>query len=146
MDKFKRKIRIRTIWMLTLVICIAAVYFALALSKGNQPSIPDFIRGFHTGAFTGIEIGILLVIVKYIVSLRKEESLKRLFIEENDERRLAIMQKSGAWGMTACILGLAVATVIAGFFDQTVFFSLLGALIYSAVVKGTLKIYYYRKL
>ncbi len=144
MDKFKRKIRVRIIWLLAIFICIALLYFALALSKGTV--IPDFIRGFHTGAFAGIEAGILIVIVKYIVSARKEESLKKLFIEENDERRLMIMQKSGAWGMTACILGLAVAAVVAGFFDQTVFFSLLGALIYTAVVKGFLKIYYYRKL
>jgi hypothetical protein len=146
MDKFKRKIRVRIIWMSAVLICIAFVYIALALAKDNLPVIPDFIRGFHTGVFTGIEIMILLVIVKYIASVRKEESLKKLFIEENDERKMAIMQKSGAWGMTACILGLAGATVVSGFFDQTVFFSLLGALIYTAAVKGILKIYYYRKL
>lgn len=146
MDKFRKKIRIRTILMLTIFICIAFVYFFLYHFKGNKPVIPDFIRGFHTGTFAAIEAVILAISVRYIVSMRKEESLKKLYIGENDERRLAIMQKAGACGMAACVLGLAVATVIAGFFNQTVFFSLLGALLYTALVRGFLKIYYYRKL
>jgi len=146
MDKFRRKVRTRTIWMLVVFICIALAYFLLYHFSGNKTVIPDFIRGFHTGIFIATEAVILIIAVKYIVSMRKEESLRKLFIGENDERRLAIMQRSGALGMTACILGLAFATVVAGFFDQTVFFSLLGALIYTALVKGFLKIYYYRKL
>lgn len=57
-----------------------------------------------------------------------------------------IMQKTGAIGMSICILGLGFATVIAGFFNEAVFFSLLGATLFAALIKGIFKIYYHKKL
>lgn len=37
-------------------------------------------------------------------------------------------------------------TVIAGFFNEIVFFSLLGATVFTALVKGFFKVYYHYKL
>lgn len=38
-----------------------------------------------------------------------------------------IMQKTGAAGINICILGLVLATVVAGYFNKIVFFTLLRA-------------------
>ena len=77
--------------------------------------------------------------------MRDEKTLKRLYIEENDERSIMIMQKTGAIGMTICNVGLAFAAVIAGFFNQVAFFSLFGAAVFTALVKGFFKLYYHCK-
>lgn len=146
MDKFKQKIQARMVWISAVMIISAVVYFILPLYKDMLPVIPDFIRGFHAGAFAGIEIIMVFFLVRYAISLRSEKELKKLYIEENDERTLMIMQKSGAAGMTLCIIGFAIATIAAGFFDKTVFFVLLGATLFTAMIKGFIKIYYHRKL
>jgi len=56
------------------------------------------------------------------------------------------MQKTGAMGMAICNIGLGCATVSAGFFNQIVFFSLLGATAFTSLVKGFFKLYYHNKL
>lgn len=143
MEKFKAKIRKRTLFLSIFLVVIAASYLVLSLYRDILPSVPDFIRGFHTGAFIGAELVAVFFIARYSVSLRKAELLKKLYIEENDERTKAIMQKSGALGMVICIEGLALAAIIAGFIDAKVFFSLLGALVFISLVRGFMKVYYH---
>ncbi len=143
MERFKNKIRKRTTLMSVVIMGILVTYFVLSLYKGSLPVIPDFIRGFHTGAFIGVELTFVFFISKYIDSLRKEEALKKLYIEENDERTIMIMQKSGAIGMVICMIGLAIGTIVAGFINTTVFFTLLAALIFIALVRGFIKVYYH---
>ncbi len=141
MEKFKDKIRKRTIVMSLVIITISIIYFVLSLYKERMPAIPDFIRGFHAGAFIGIELVLVFFVSKYIGSMRKEEALKKLYIEENDERTIMIMQKSGASGMVICMIGFAIGTIVAGFINTTVFFTLLGSLIFISLVRGSIKIY-----
>lgn len=64
----------------------------------------------------------------------------------NDERKMQIMEKTGAVRINICIVELGFATMISGFFNEIVFFTLLGATIFIALVKGMFKIYYYNKL
>ena len=146
MEKFKEKIRLRVLWMAIITICLSISYIYLSLNSDRLPQIPDFIRGFQFGAFFGVILVLVFFLAKYLGSLRNEEALKKLYIEENDERSIMIMQKTGAFGITICIIGLAFATVIAGFFNEIVFFTLLGATVFTAFVKGGFKLYYHRKL
>ena len=143
MDKFKAKIQKRIFVMAFILIILAVIYFIFPLYAAELPPIPDFIRGFHFGAFIGIELALVFFIVRFIVSLRTIESLKKLYIEENDERTKMIMQKSGAIGMGICMAGLSIGTITAGFLNETAFFSLLGALIFTALVRGFIKVYYH---
>ncbi len=144
MEKYKKKIQIRTILMSFVMIGLAVFYFVFPIYRKALPQIPDFIRGFHTGAFVGVELAMVFFIVRFFVSLRTEESLKKLYIQENDERSKMILQKSGALGMGICMLGMAAGTVVAGFVNTTVFFSLLSALIFISLVRGCIKIYYHK--
>ena len=145
MEKFKEKIRIRTIWMVVVIICIAITYSVLLFNQDNLTEISDFIKGFQTGAFCGLQLILIYSLVRNLASMRNEKALRKLYIEENDERTIMIMQKTGAMGITICITGLAFAAVIAGFYNQIAFFSLLGATVFTALVKGFFKIYYHHK-
>lgn len=146
MGKFKEKIRVRTLVMSVVVISLALSYLVLFLNQDKLPQMPSFIMSFHAGVLCGLGILLIRDIFKNLRAIRDEKELKKLYIEENDERTIMIMQKTGAMGITICIIGLGFATVIAGFFNGIVFFSLLGATVFTALIKGFFKIYYHHKL
>ncbi|MBU5312172.1 hypothetical protein KQI38_09050 [Tissierella carlieri] len=145
MKKFKEKIRIRALWMSAIVIGLAVSYLVLFLNQDKLPKMPSFIVSFHAGVLCGLELLLMLDIFKNVRATRDEKALKKLYIEENDERTIMIMQKTGAMGITICIIGLGVGTIISGFFNEIVFFSLLGATLFTALVKGFFKIYFHYK-
>ncbi len=147
MEKFKVKIQKRVLLLSTTTIFTAAI-FSLLLSGllMDTPTVPEFIKGFNMGAFCGLELILIFFTVKYFVSMKNEESLKKLYIEENDERRKAIMEKTGAVGMLLFTILSAIGTVIAGFFDLTVFYTLMGTTVLSSLIRGACKLYYFKKL
>lgn len=146
MGKFREKIRGRIIWLMVVGISLGISYLILFSNQDKLPQMPDFMMSFHGGVLFGIEILLIGDILKNLMAIRDEKGLKKLYIEENDERRVMIMQKTGAMGMAICIIGLGSATVISGFFNETVFFTLLGATLFTALIKGFFKIYYHIKL
>jgi hypothetical protein len=56
------------------------------------------------------------------------------------------MQKTGAAGINICIIRLALATIVAGYFNELIFFTLLGATLFVALIKRLFKIYYHKNL
>lgn len=145
MEKFKEKIRTRVLGMSLITIFSSLTYFILLFNQNNLPNRPNFVKGFQIGAFVGLELVLVYFIAKYLGSMKNDKSLKNLYIEENDERNIMIMQNTGAMGMSICNIGLAFATVIAGFFNQIAFFSLLAATVFTGLVKVLFKLYYHRK-
>ncbi len=112
---------------------------------GIDTHISDFVHGGQTGLFTGFVVIMLRDIVKYIRAIKDEDRVKAIYIEENDERNKLINDKIGSVGYNFVILGLMVATIIAGFFNEVVFLTLLGALAFMALMKVSLKVYYNKK-
>ena len=92
MEKFKEKILKRTILMALIATLLTISYLVLFYKQNALPQIPDFIKGFQTGAFIGVDVILIRLIIKNIRSMKNENSLKKLYIEENDERKLMIMQ------------------------------------------------------
>lgn len=147
MEKFKVKIQKRVL-ILSLTAIFTAAVFILLLSGllMDTPSIPEFIKGFNMGVFCGLELILIFFTVKYFMSMKNEEALKKLYIEENDERRKVIMEKTGAVGMLLFTIISAIGTVIAGFFDLTVFYTLLGTTTLSVLIRGACKLYYFNRM
>ncbi|SET68734.1 hypothetical protein [Paenibacillus sp. NFR01] len=146
MEKYKMKLRNRTNNLSLLAIGSAMIYLALLLTRNLLPDLPSFIKGFHTGVFVGLELFVILYIGKYMKARKDEAALKRLYIKETDERSGQIFQNAATLGLAVILVGLALAAVVAGFFDSVVFFSLLGALFFVIIVFFALLAYYSRKL
>jgi hypothetical protein len=147
MDKFKGKIQKRVMMLSMTAMFTAAVYIVLVSGLVMEtPSVPEFIKGFNMGAFSGVELILVFFTVKYFVSMKNEATIKKLYIEENDERTKTIFQKTGAVGMTLFIIVLAIGAIVAGFFDQTVFYTLLGTTALGSLIRGACKLYYHKKL
>lgn len=146
MDKFKEKIRYRILFLLITLFSFIAIYLILFLNQDNLLKPSNEIIGFHGGALSSFSVLLILNIFKNIKAMKDENKLKKLYIEENDERAIMIMQKTGAVGINICILGFAIATIIAGYFNRIAFFTLLGSTLFVSLIKGLFKIYYHRKI
>jgi hypothetical protein len=147
MDDYRKKLS-RRLWALGVpAVLFAALNILLSLWFNRQRAggIPDFIRGFHWGVMLGVAAVFLYSLVRYTRALRNGEALKKLYIAETDERALMIRQKAAAGGMSLNLMGLAAAAVIAGYFNTTVFFALLGAALFSGLTNIALKLYYRRR-
>lgn len=149
MEEFKKKLRGRQILLVSglLGACLATYLSARFYEKEETAS--EFARGYISGFQVGILLalmGTLLVfIVKHVMALRSPERLRELYISETDERKLLIKQRAGSVGMNIASYGLVAGTVVAGNINDTVFFSLFGASLFVATVRGFLKLYFRNK-
>lgn len=148
MEQFRQTIKKRIklqIWVLCVFLGASVALLVLRpLERDGQ--INSFVHGFHFGIGISL-IGIsVFAIIQYVLALRKEDKLKKIYIEENDERSLLIYQKSGSIGINITMFGLAAGSVIAGYFNVIVFFTLIAACLFTAVVRLVLKVYYNKKI
>ncbi|MDF2923985.1 MAG: hypothetical protein K0R57_2899 [Paenibacillaceae bacterium] len=146
MDNYRTKVQNRINILSLVAVGTALIYTVLTLYRDHLPDIPSFINGFHSGAFFGLELIVILFIVKFFRVRKNDAALKKLHIEENDERTGLIIQKAGSLGMVIVLVGLTVATIISGFFNTFIFFTLLGALLFILLVFYSLWIYFAKKI
>ncbi len=143
MENFKKKLMVRK--------SILQGYFGLivvliACLNTFTSHSENFQIGFIVGVALGTEILAAKFIAKYSAALKSQEKLKELYISENDERCKYIEAQIGSLGLNVVIAILALATIVSGFFSQTIFFSLLGAVLCSTLVKAFFKIYFRNKI
>lgn len=144
MDKFKKSVKKRLV-----IMRVYSAAIAILLILSTFFSFTEFEIGpvnFALGVCLGAMILVLFGMRKYAMAMRNDESIKRLFIEENDERHKFIIAKTGGHAINIVIFGLLLGAIISGFFNEMIFLSLLGATFFSALVKGCLKWYYVRNV
>lgn len=148
MEKFRQtlQLRLRLAGLYNAVFLMVVASGFVHLNNGGNGHLQEFIIGCNVGFCIGIQLLVIYYMGKYSQALKSNEKLKKLYIYENDERRKLIKAQVGGVGINVVIGGLAIAMIGAGFFNNTVFFAFLGALIFSALVKGTLKLYFNRKI
>ncbi|WP_143536148.1 hypothetical protein [Saccharibacillus sp. O23] len=145
MDTFQQKVRTRIRLLAVLAVGVALIYTGFMLYRSELPILNSFTKGFHQGIFFGLELVILGFLVQNIRGSRSDAALKKMHIEENDERFSLIIQKTASMTALAMFAALGVATVIAGFLDAAVFFALLGALLFMVILFYVLWIYFAKR-
>ncbi len=138
MTEFRKTVQRRAWFGAALVLLGVAVFVwgILWLENADEAGHAEgLIMGFRTGAFLGIAAVAVGGMIRCIHALRDEEKLKKLYIEEHDERALLIAQLAGGPAMTVVMYGLALATLGASFVDMTVFLTLLLVLLFVLLVK-----------
>lgn len=144
MEQFRKNIRSRTILMSGAILsCVVIMLVSRFEGIGQMES--EFILGFQLGLFIGIEAIFVSKMIKYRRALADEELLKKLYVVETDERRVFIATKTATLSFHVVLSAIGVAAIVAGFFDKTVFFTLLGVLVFVALTKFVMKVYYRRK-
>lgn len=105
----------------------------------------EYIRGFQGGGILVIDILFLYLIVRYGMTLKKEEQLKKLYYAENDERQKFIREKTGGRTLEVCATVIFVAGIIAAYFDETVFFTMVGCSVFLSLTRKALRLYFKNK-
>lgn len=146
MTRYKVELGKRRTWMIVACLLAAAVVVAgtvYGLDSAGHDSA--FKAGAQTGLFLAVLLILLRTIVRYSRALRDEKALEAMYIRENDERSRYIRDKIGGVGLDAAIFVQAVAVIVAGYFDNTVYLTLFATLFSTVLIKATLKIYFARK-
>ncbi len=140
MEKFKQQLRRRIFNVgiycgIVIILNILAIFF----------NLESLAAAFASGVCWGLGAVMMFYVIKYRAALKNEEKLKELFIEENDERQKLIDAKIGRTGIVISAMFLLLAMVISNFFNQTVFYTLLAAVMFIVLVQLVLKFYYNKK-
>lgn len=148
MKKFRQKLKLRvgimSFYNLLLLILVALGLFH-PTAGSSKPTL-EFMSGFNVAIFAVVQISLVYFLVKYFRALRDEDKLETLYIYENDERRKFIQGQIGGVGINILLACFALGTIGASFFNEIVYFSLLATLVLTALVKGSLKQYFIRKV
>ena len=144
MNDFKKTLKIRNACMIVTALIIAVIYFVLLIIKDRSEISTDAIH-FQTGIFMVLEIILLGSTLRNVFTMKSHEKLQTLYIKENDERNAMIKQKTGSMLLPINAAGFGIAANMAIYYSQTVFFTLVGAIGFMALVKIILRLYYGRK-
>ena len=108
-------------------------------------SFSEFLRGFQTGILFSSSMVFAFLIGRYIWLLNNDEKLKAAYYTENDERHKLIMMKTGGNAMYVCAVVILIGGIVAGYFNEIVFFSLAGCALFLLIARCALIIYYHKK-
>ncbi len=148
MEQYKSTLKGRSLLLgagIILLLALLTLTQTGIISALGTGTFSDFLRGFQLGLLIGITVIFVILACRNLVLLRSEDKLKAAFYAENDERTKLIMMKIGGMAMYVCIIAILLAGIVAGYFNETVFFSLAGCAVFLLLVRGILKIYYWKK-
>lgn len=131
MKDFKKKIRERfnlcTMFFSTLSLPGAVIFSRLI----NRDML--FLGMLLLTGMAVIYIVNLRLLFRYGKALKSEEALKKLYIEEHDERRLLIKEKTESISIKIVLCGLILATFITGCFSTAISLTLLAVVVFIAL-------------
>ena len=143
MEEFRKKVQKRV--MIDSLICGNAMLIYMALLFFTK-DVSEFGKGISIGLFCGFEIVAVFTLAKNFTALHNDDKLKEMYINENDERNIAIAKETSQKGSLITLVLTALAAVTAGFFDVKICLTLTAALLLSAIVNISVNIYYNRKM
>ncbi|WP_058302994.1 hypothetical protein [Gorillibacterium timonense] len=139
METFVRRIRFRVkafsillVVSMLLTVSIAVWQYSVGDVTGTE-GMGDFykglLKGMQIGVFFGVFVAMLGFIIQYAKALRNETSMRKLYIEENDERNRLIHFQSISVSFYLIMGCVALAGGIAVFFQAVVAFTLFAVLL-----------------
>lgn len=148
MEQYKKAI-IKRLCMIGFAFALSIALLLLSRSGavkalGNEEFM-YMLESFELGILIGADITLAQLVIKYIRALRDEIKLKKLYFEENDERMRMIREKTGGNFTFVCVFIIMFSGIIGGFFNEIIFFSLIGCSMFLLTAKCMLKFYYLSK-
>lgn len=114
--------------------------------SGTGVPADDFYSGMLTGAICAGIVIAAVCIVKILLCLRSEETLRAAYVKENDERQCAVWQKAALTGWRSSSILLLVVGLAAGYWSLPVSLSLMGAAAFSCVCVKAAQVFYNKSL
>lgn len=145
MESYRKSIRLR----IALFSVITTLFVGILLyNQFFTPSVwkDNVVFSFQCGFASAASIGIVFLIVRYSKAVNDEEKLRLLYNQEHDERMSAIRSKAGVPMVLVLSLVLVFVGMIAGYYNQTVFFTLELAALGQLLISAAVKFYYKAKM
>lgn len=147
MDNYRNIIKKRVVWLSIFIVIVVfiGIYDAFFLSKAEMAKTPgNMMQRFQIGLIIGLGGVAGFHRSRFARALKDEHKLKLLYNCENDERMKAIRAKAGMPVLMICSVAIIVAAVVAGYFNITIFYTLLITGIAQLLMGLILKVYYMR--
>lgn len=149
MENYKKLLHKRIIIMGVFIVFVAMLQISRQIGLLDYISNSQFgkvaIMEFQNGLMVGLELLFVLMIFRYQGALKDDAKLKKLYNYENDERRKLIKEKCGGNVIIISSLIIIFFGIISGYFNEIIFFSLIGCAIFQLVFCFGLKLYYLKK-
>lgn len=156
MERYKVKIKNRMMFeMIGVIVFIPIAVYAL-IKYHNIESvmfatpINDFVGEFFNGIRAGIVMGFVIFLlrtfVKNLLIIKNEEKIKKMYIEENDERALAICEHSSRVTFNITMYVILATCVVTGLYNTAISLTLLAVWIFSILTRIITIKYYDKKL
>lgn len=145
MDQFKKKLKAR-IYLLIMVAFATAllgvydVFFASEVLKSTD------VFGFQMGITIALGLIALINVFKNSKALLDDKKLRLKYNEENDERTKLIKSKAGIPILPILSILMTISGIIAGYFNVTVFYTLVIVAICQVLISGMIKLIFMKRM
>lgn len=156
MEQYKEKLKIQNVVMgiCCLVLALFAVFaigselgwFSLLKPVAGDNHWHSTWYGYCTGASCGLAAVMLFGLIRNVRAMKDEKKLKKLYVQQHDERTLQIQILARNTAMQILLLVGLAATVITGYFNMTVSVTILVCTLVSSSTSLFLVGYYNKKL
>lgn len=144
MEQFKTKIkgRISLFKVMTMMAVAFGSYDVFVVGNSETERLAEgAVAGFQSGIILGVGIIALAQVVKLSMIIKDEKKLKLLYNKEHDERLKAIRSKAGMPMLMITSIMMLIAAIVAGYFNTTVFSTLVIAAIVQLLIGIIVKLY-----
>ena len=146
MTKFREALRKKNMRLSVGMAILSFFYIYLIRKSAAFATVNDFVAGYTTGIY--IASGVLFVysIAKNMKALNSDKELKKQYIKATDERTRLIQYKLGETSLYVFLFILLLATILSGFYNLIVFYTLLSVLGLLILLLVLLKVYFLNKI
>ncbi|MCM1357775.1 MAG: hypothetical protein NC205_04205 [Prevotella sp.] len=145
MEKYRKNLILR-ILVLSFVVLLAAGLGIFNVFGTNENIKENVIFSFQCGFITGLGLASVLLIIHYSKAVKDSDKLNLLFNKENDERLKYIKSKSGMPMLLITSMIMIFSGTIFGYFNTTVFYTLIVASMCQLLIAGIVKMVYMKKM
>ncbi|MDE5860919.1 MAG: hypothetical protein K2H28_01865 [Ruminococcus sp.] len=145
MEKYRKNLILR-IFLLSFVVLLATGLGIFNVFGTNEIIKENVIFDFQCGFITGLGLVSVILIIRYSKAVKDSDKLKILFNKENDERLKYIKSKSGMPMLLITSVIMIFSGTIFGYFNTTVFYTLIVASMCQLLIAGIVKMVYMKKM
>lgn len=145
MDKYKLVLK-RRVALLTVPVLLAAALSVYDVFFAGEAVKESFIFGFQSGLTTALGLMSAALIIRFSSILKSEAKLKLQYNKENDERYKVIRSKAGMPLLLITSVIMIIAGIIAGYFNEAAFITLMCASLTQMLIGAAVKMIYMRKM
>lgn len=150
MENYRKKLQKRTVGYVCtaiLSVIISIIHACVNISKSPIASFSDArIVGFSAGILTSLAVFSAVKIVQLRRVIKDEKLIKLQYHKEHDERQKAIRSKAGMPMVLIMSILMFLASIIGGYYNDLVFYTLFIAGFVQLFVGVIVKIYYMKTM